>query len=101
MTVLEWDIYEVTTNSTVIKGVMLRGRLRKLALDNQINLLTENATDVENCVRFAVLFDTSTQLFTDYISQIVPDATVTKVLEKTPNPVLSKLKVNMEERYTL
>ncbi len=59
-----WDIYEITTENTPIHGVMFRGRIRKYAIENEIELLTENANDIENAV-------------------------------------LSKLKVNKEERYSI
>ncbi len=49
-----WDICEVNTDETPIKGVMLRGRIRKFAIKNNLDLLTENASDTENTVRFAV-----------------------------------------------
>jgi len=36
---------------------------------------------------------------TAYIQQLFPGTIVTKVRDAVPNPVLSKLKVNILERY--
>lgn len=52
---LSWSVYQITTETTEIHGVMLRGRIRKLGLEQGFNVLCENATDKEKCVRFAVL----------------------------------------------
>jgi len=98
---LNWHIYEITTQNTEIHGVMLRGRIRKLGLEQGFNVLCENATDKEHCVRFAVLRREDAERITDYIKSIIPDVTVGLVAEGVNNPVLSKLKVNKVERYTL
>lgn len=98
---LMWDIYEIYTAQTEIHGVMLRGRIRKLGLEQGFNVLCENATDEEKCVRFAVLRSEDAELVTDYLKRIIPDVTVELVAEGISNPMLSKLKVNKEERYTL
>ena len=97
----KWNIYEIKTNETKIHGVMLRGRIRKFALENQIELLTENASDVENCVRFAVGVEQEPDTIVSFICKIIDDAVIEIVLESISNPVLSKLKVNNEERYSL
>ena len=96
-----WSIYEVTTMKTAIHGVKLRGRLRKLGLEKGFNILCENASDVENCVRFAVHNKTNATEVTNYLKHIIPDVKVTMVIAEAQNPVLSKLKVNKQERYTL
>ncbi len=96
-----WNIYEIVTESTSIHGIMLRGRIRKFALENQIELLTENATDKNNCVRFALVNNDKLNLVNDFIKDIVPDAIIILILESISNPVLSKLKVNKEERYSI
>jgi len=101
MKTLSWNVYEVTTMETSINGVMFRGRLRKLGLMNEVDILTENASDKDNCVRFALLNECKLNLFTEYISSIAPDSKIELVLEKVSNPVLSKLKVNIEDRYNL
>lgn len=98
---LNWHIYEITTQNTEIHGVMLRGRIRKLGLEQGFNVLCENATDKEHCVRFAVLGGDDAKLVEDYLAQVIPDATIELIAESVNNPVLSKLKVNNEERYTL
>lgn len=98
---ISWDIYEVSSAKSSLKGVMLRGRIRKLGLENNCTVLTENTQDIENGVRFAVIHQVDPGLFSEYIKSIIPDATVELVAESVVNPVLSKLKVNIESRYTL
>jgi hypothetical protein len=80
---------------------MLRGRIRKFALESNTNLLVENTEDKNNGVRFAVLSGASAENIKLYIQNIIPDAQIILALESIKNPVLSKLKVNQEERYTL
>ena len=101
MTILNWDVYEINTKASTIKGVMLRGRLRKLGLESQVNILVENASDKENCVRFALLDKKQLHLFSEYIIGIITDSKIDIVLSDVKNPVLSKLKVNVEDRYSL
>jgi len=101
MTILNWNVYEITTEIVLINGVMLRGRLRKLGLENEVDILTENASDKENCVRFALLDNKDLPIFSEYITSIIPDSKIDLVLENVKNPVLSKLKVNIEDRYSL
>jgi hypothetical protein len=98
--ILKWNIYQITTETTEIHGVMLRGRIRKLGLERGFNVLCENATDAENCVRVAVLRSEDANLIVGYLKHI-PDVTVGLALENVENPVLSKLKVNKDERYVL
>jgi hypothetical protein len=38
---LSWDIYQITTETTEIQGVMPRGRIRKLGLAQGFNVLCE------------------------------------------------------------
>jgi len=99
--ILSWDIYEITTRDTPINGVMLRGRIRKLWLENWINILAENTQDIESSVRFATLHWESNSIVIDYLHSIMSDVNIKLVLESVQNPVLSKLKINKEERYTL
>jgi len=101
MQILNWYIYEVTTEQTSIKGVMFRGRLRKLGLKNNVNILAENASDKENCVRFALLEEPSFGIVAEYIKDIAPDSKIELIARDVSNPVLSKMKVNIETRYTL
>jgi len=101
MKILTWDVYEVTTEESSIKGVMLRGRIRKFSLENNINLLTENASDLENTVRFAILHSENPAELISFIKGMVSDSEVSMMIENLPNPVLSKMKVNKEERYTI
>lgn len=101
MNKIAWDIYEIATEKTEIHGVMLRGRIRKLGLQHGFNVLCENAIDAEKCVRFAVTSTQDAEKVTEYLHSIIPDVHVSLVLQHVVNPVLSKLKVNQEDRYTL
>ena len=98
---LKWDIYEIKTKSTPTTGVMLRGRIRKFCLENKRNVLVENAQDIKESVRFAIPADEDSSIIQKYINKILSDASINLVEEDVPNPVLSKLKVNIEDRYTL
>ncbi|MFM7088699.1 MAG: hypothetical protein ACKOW9_04165, partial [Candidatus Paceibacterota bacterium] len=91
----------VTTKESPIQGVMLRGRIRKYSLENNLTLLTENASDTGNTVRFAVLNKEETKQVINFIKSIIKDAEVSLIRENLPNPVLSKMKVNNEERYAI
>ena len=96
-----WDIYELTSTSTSVNGIMLRGRIRKFGLKNKRNILAENTEDIDNGVRFAIPAGEDASLIVAYLHSIIVDALIRKVKENVPNPVLSKLKVNDESRYTL
>ncbi|MEX1014062.1 MAG: hypothetical protein WDZ80_02795 [Candidatus Paceibacterota bacterium] len=98
---VSWDIYEISTKTTPINGVMLRGRIRKLCLENNTNVLVENTQDVDGRVRFAVINGESPTDIVNYLNKILPDVKIELVKENVVNPVLSKLKVNIKERYNL
>ncbi len=98
---IKWDIYEVTTEKTPINRVMLRGRIRKLCLKSNKNVLVENTQDIEKSVRFAIPSGEDVYIIKDYLNKIIPDVSIELVKTNIPNPVLSKLKVNIEDRYTL
>jgi hypothetical protein len=101
MNIIHWDIYEITTKSSPITGVMYRGRLRKFALVHNRNILAENTTDVDKAVRFAIPHGEDPQDIIDFIKKLTPDAEVELVRKHIPNPVLSRLKVNIEDRYSI
>jgi len=98
---IKWDIYEIKTETTPINGVMLRGRIRKFCLENSRNALVENTEDIENSVRFAIPTGEDSIEIEKYVLSVAPDANIEQVMKAIPNPVLSKLKVNLEDRYTL
>lgn len=98
---INWDIYEIKTKTTPINGVMLRGRIRKLYLSINRNILVENTEDITGSVRFAVPNKEDIDEVKKYLHTILPDVSIDKVGTCIPNPVLSKLKVNNEERYAL
>ncbi len=100
---LYWDIYQVNSATENLIGVKFRGTVRKFAIEKDFVLLAENAQDEENTVRFALIENTyESKLFqqiTDFIRSIIPDAEIKRVLDKVPNPILSKLKNNDVSRY--
>lgn len=98
---LGWHVYEISAHESSLNGVMLRGRIRKFGLENGLNVLAENTEDEENGVRYAVLDVESGRKIANYVLSIIGDAQVEIVRENIKNPVLSKLKVNLEDRYTL
>jgi len=99
--IISWDIYEIKAKSSPITEAMLRGRIRKFCLDNNRNILVENAEDSENTVRFAVPFGEDIASIKKYLESIFFDLSIKKIKMKIKNPVLSKIKVNLEDRYTL
>lgn len=99
--IIKWDIYEIRTESALMVGVMLRGRIRKFCLENNRNVLVENTQDIENSVRFAIPVGENHADINLYLRKILPNVKVELVKESIPNPVLSKLKVNIEDRYIL
>ena len=99
--IIKWDIYEIRTASTPINGVMLRGRIRKFCLQKNRNVLAENTEDIEKSVRFAIPTREDSLEIENFLKSFLPDVTIELVRKNVPNPVLSKLKVNIEDRYTL
>lgn len=97
---LRWDIYEIQSDGDALHGVMLRGRIRKFAIESDITCLTENASDMENTVRFALLTEVQPGVVIEFIQKLIPGARVTKVLDAIENPILSKIKVNDLSRYS-
>lgn len=98
---ITWDIYEVTTTSTPITGVSFRGRFRKFAVENEINLLVENTEDIEYSTRFAISSRNSLVEIKNYILSKYSGTNIELVMKNTPNPILSKLRTNIESRYEL
>jgi hypothetical protein len=105
MQVLSWNIYEVTSANNSLESVMFRWTIRAYCLEIlKINSLQENVQkdEKENTVRFALIHeeaDIYLQSIKDFIVSKVSDAIIELVFEKVQNPVLSKLKVNITERY--
>ncbi len=98
---IKWDIYELTSVSNPLQSVKLRGRLRKLCLENNRNILVENHEKNEKKVRFAVPHGESITLIEKYLTKIIPDIKIESVRTNISNPILSKLKINLEDRYEL
>ncbi len=99
--ILSWDFYEIRSTSVALHGIKLRGRIRKFTIENEISCLMENASDEENVVRFALLANSDPKLLFEFITSQVPEAIITESLKNIPNPVLSKLKVNDQNRYEI
>jgi acylphosphatase len=98
---INWNIYEITSENTSIHGVKFRGRIRKYAISQELDVLVENSSDKENCVRFAVISSDDANKIIGYINSIINDISVNKALSDVANPVLSKLKVNNTDRYDI
>jgi len=97
--IIECDVYEISSNNNPLIKNKVRGRLRKFAINNKINFLVENGQDKEAIVRFALISETNPQPIKDFIKSLFEDVKIELVLKKIQNPVLSKLKVNLIERY--
>lgn len=102
MNLLLWEVYEVTSEND-LQGVMFRGRLRKFALDKEINLLVENDELNKNCVRYATLSQQNIDqaVLINFIKEKIDKDAEIKYIGFFQNPVLSKLKVNEEKRYSI
>lgn len=98
---IKWDIYEISSESSKLEGVMLRGRIRKFATLNNMNLLVENASDKENVVRYAILSGDDNSRVSNKIKEMIKDSKTKIITKGVINPVLSKLKVNIDERYKI
>lgn len=98
---LHWNLYEISAQESSLNGVMLRGRIRKFGLENNINVLAENTEDAENGVRFATLSEEDGARIGEYVISVIGDAQISLVESDVVNPILSKLKVNIEDRYSL
>ncbi len=94
-------MYEIYSQSVSIHGVKLRGTIRKRANDNWINLLIENARDIEDrhCVRFCLLSKNDYSKVYEHIQTLVSDVEVTLVIDQVSNPIPSSLKHNIDSRY--
>ncbi|MDO8538157.1 MAG: hypothetical protein Q7S21_04695 [archaeon] len=90
-----------SSKTSSLTGVKLRGRIRKFGLENGLNVLAENASDVKGNARIAVIAGTKISLIEKFLKQIVPDSKIELKLKNISNPVLSKLKVNEENRYEI
>lgn len=98
---MRWDLYEIGCECELLHGVKLRGRIRKFAIENNLTILTENASDKENTVRFAVPAGEDTSQVIQFVKGHIQNATVSPSLKNVQNPVLSKLKVNDTSRYEI
>lgn len=98
---LKWHIYEITTDGELVNGVKLRGRIRKFGITQGFNVLAENATDIENCVRVAMLDQQHADKVISFVRSLIPGAKIELISESVINPVLSKIKVNLEDRYEI
>lgn len=98
---LRWNIYDIKATTSSLNGVMLRGKIRKLGIEKKLNVIVENTEDRQNGVRFAVLAQADADIIKNYLSTVANDITVELIDEGVLNPVLSKMKVNIESRYEL
>jgi hypothetical protein len=101
MDLILWDLYELSAITSPLTGVKMRGRIRKFAIESNINLLVENTEDVSGQVRFAIRHGESVELIYKFLKSIAQDIHVELVKEKVVNPVLSTLGINNSSRYTI
>ena len=95
---LEWDIYELSSEKGALTGVFMRFKTRKFALENNFNLIIDNAGDKEGCVRIGVLVGEDISLIQKFVKSLVPDVKFDLILPKLKNPILSIVENNFEER---
>jgi hypothetical protein len=100
MELIKWHIYEVTSPES-INGVMLRGRIRKLGIEGGFNVLAENTEDISNGLRFAVIEEPDAEKVIAYLHKILSNVEIQHVMDDVQNPILSKAKANIAERYSL
>lgn len=98
---INWNIYEISSPTQTLHGVKFRGRIRKFAISQNINVITENASDKNNVVRFAIEESQTAAPFIEFINTIIPDCQVALIASQVNNPVLSKLKINIADRYEI
>ncbi len=101
---MNWNIYTLKSSGQNLNGVMLRGRIRKFGINNNIVILAENTEDIENGVRIALLSTEATDQIsqiTAFLRSIISDIEIVHELNSIQNPILSKLKCNDESRYKI
>ncbi len=89
-----WDVYEISSSNVKLHGVKCRRRIRNFGIENNLNVLVENATDKDNVVRFAVIFETDTGKLIDFVHEQFGNVEIENIARKIINPVLSTWKVN-------
>ena len=93
MEIIEWDIYELGSEKDKLQGVKCRRRIREFAIKNKFNVLAENAVDLNNVVRFAVVSGFDISDLKEYLNTQFDNPKIKKI-DKITNPVLSSLRVN-------
>jgi hypothetical protein len=94
MDIIKWDVYEMFSKSESLLGVRCRRRIRNYAIRNGFNVLTDNALDKENVVRFAVLENYDISELEKYLHSQFEDLEINKIVSGIENPTLSKWKIN-------
>ena len=64
-----WDVYEISSVNVKLHGVRCRRKIRNFGIENNFNVLAENAVDKENVVRFAVISGTEIYVLVDFIRE--------------------------------
>jgi len=102
MELLKWDVYEVSSKGEPLVKAKFRGMMRKFGLENDINVLVENSVDDEGRVRFAIISGSEdVDKIKEFILKMKPSAKIESQLTGVVNPVLSKIKCNIKERYDI
>jgi hypothetical protein len=98
---IQWDVYELSSEKHSLHGVKCRGRIRKYAVTHDIDLLVENATDAEGVVRIALVAGSDIGPVDKFVRSLFDDVHIKQVATKMYNPVLSKMDVNNPARYEI
>lgn len=94
-------MYTISSHASALTGVMLRGRIRKLCLLEEVNIIIDNSGDVPGEVTFAVEHGMDISFIHEYLKSIIDDVAVTLLATSIPNPIVTKAQVNLEDRYEL
>ncbi len=89
-----WDVYEISSFNVKLHGVKCRRRIRNFGIKSNIDVISENAVDKENVVRFAVISKTDVSKLIDFVYGQFGDVKIENIARAIKNPVLSKWKIN-------
>ena len=83
---MAWDVYEITSPGSPLHGVFLRSILQTYADENNFELLAENVP--ENSVRVAIPTEHDISGLRAYVTEIIPDTSITLIEKNTRDSVL-------------
>jgi hypothetical protein len=91
---LKWDVYEIYSTVEKLHGVKCRRRIRNYCIKRDINVLSDNATDKDNVVRYATLAGRDNGDLEGFLHGEFKELEIIKISSGIVNPVLSKWKIN-------